>query len=287
MKAKITRESQAIFEYPVMDFQSEIDALQRIRDHDEYTYLHSLNVARLSVNLAHRLAIAGKHLIQLGWAALLHDVGKIQVPIEILNKPKQFSKDELKLMQSHPWAALIESKDLPLQEIDSISRLMAAFEHHQRYDLQGYPAVRGKLRLHPFSRIVAIADTFDAMTSDRIYHRRLLPDIALKVMAQGFGTIFDPLILQAFITCMGAYPVGSLVRLSDNSIGVVYEYEQGSQMDRPKVWILDPKPEGSKNLVKEELKDLKIIRSEFPEDHGISIPKVLREIEIRTGAFQE
>lgn len=269
MKASIVKDVSTIFTCDFQNFEAELLALEKIKQHDEYTYLHSLNVARLSVMLGRRLGLRIDQLTDLGWAALLHDLGKLHVPLNVLNKFSKFTPEELSIMQSHPLeslAAFAKSQPVNLQ---SLRRLCAAFEHHQRFDLKGYPRVGRKLNLHPFSRIVAIADTFDAMTTDRIYQRRMLPDIALKIMAQGFGHVFDPLILQAFITCMGAYPVGTLVRLSDQNLALVIRYEETSKIDRPTVRLVNTRMDI--DLMDKAHSHLKILRSEFPDDHQIDL----------------
>jgi putative nucleotidyltransferase with HDIG domain len=269
MSRAIQRDVLSIFDCIVPDFERELQSLSMIRKHDEYTYLHSLNVARLSIALGRRLGLEGEHLAELGWAALLHDIGKLHVPLEVLNKAQKFTANELAIMQSHPAEALAAfAKNQPVT-LQGLRRLSAAFEHHQRFDLKGYPTVTRKLHLHPFSRIVAIADTFDAMTTDRIYQRRVLPDVALKIMSQGFGTIFDPTLLQAFVTAMGAYPVGSLVVLSDQSMAVVVRYSDNSALDRPELVRVIPQEHHSFNLMDRQFHELKIVRSAFPEDHDI------------------
>jgi HD-GYP domain-containing protein (c-di-GMP phosphodiesterase class II) len=219
----------------------------------------------------------GEQLVDLGWSALLHDIGKLNVPLDVLNKMKKFSSEELTIMQSHPVEALAAFAENQIITLERLRRLSSAFEHHQRYDLKGYPVVHKKLTLHPFSRIVSIADTFDAMTTDRIYQRRVLPDVALKIMSQGFGTVFDPVVLQAFITCMGAFPVGSLVRLSDQRLAFVVRYHEKSQLDRPILYLFQETPRVIIDLMSPEAKDLKIIRSEFPEDHELDAYEVMRE----------
>jgi len=270
MITAIKKDILAIIDCDLNQFGAELDSLISIRKYDEYTYLHCLNVARLSVQLGERLGFDTEMLIDLGWAALLHDLGKLRVPLDILNKVKSFSATELAIMQSHPLESISTFSELQPVTIDGLRRLSAAFEHHQRYDLKGYPRVKTKLHLHPFSRIVAVTDTFDAMTTDRIYQRRVLPDVALKIMSQGFGTIFDPLVLQAFITCMGVYPVNTLVRLSDGNLGIVINYHEDSPLDRPVIRLLDDSLQ-EVDLADQKYLDLKIVRSEFPEDNSIDL----------------
>lgn len=283
MNPRIIREVSQIFSFNPKDFEMELNALERVRTHDEYTYLHSVNVARLSVDLGRRLELTAEQLVDLGWAALLHDIGKIQVPISVLNKMKKFTSEELAVMRSHPVESLIEMARTTPLTLERLRRLAAAFEHHQRYDLQGYPSVHQKLNLHPYSRIVTIADTFDAMTTDRIYQRRILPDVALKIMSQGFGTVFDPLVLQAFITGMGGFPVGSLVVLSNEDLGVVVKYDKKSLFDRPIILIVKPKSHALINLMDENYSELRILKSEFPEDHEVSTSEAMEIARRRMG----
>lgn len=273
MKARLINDVSGIINCEYSPFEAEFEALAEIKEYDEYTYLHSLNVARLSVGLGKRLEFNNEMIVDLGWAALLHDLGKLKVPIDILNKATKFSPEEKAIMLSHPLESLAVFSELQSVSLDRLRRLSAAFEHHQRFDLKGYPIVHKKHSIHPYSRIVAIADTFDAMTTDRIYQRRTLPDVALKIMAQGFGSVFDPILLQAFITSLGAYPVGTLVRLNDERLAVVMNYHDKSELDRPIVMGVEYQKEI--DLSKTENKEIKIVSSEFPEDYDINIDEVL------------
>lgn len=275
--ARVIREVSQVFSFDPKKFEAELLSLERILNHDEYTYVHSMNVAILAVAIGRRLGLSEQTIVELGWAALLHDVGKLFVPLEILNKANKLTPDERVIMRGHPVESLTKFAEQHMITLSNLQRLSAAFEHHQRYDLKGYPQVHQKFSLHPFSRIVAVADTFDAMTSDRHYQRRLLPDLALKIMSTGFGTIFDPTVLQALITCMGAYPVGSLIRLSNEGLAIVVQYRENSHVDRPVILPLNKEKQPLPLIdLMTEGTHLKISRSEFPEDHDIPIAPLLK-----------
>ncbi len=209
-----------------------------IKEYDEYTYHHSVNVSILSMALGQRLGMNRKMLTDLGMMALFHDIGKINVPNEILNKPASFDEDEWKIIRKHPfWGA---KALLKLRKIDefSIKSAIVAFEHHLNYDLSGYPKIRRRFELDLFSRIISVADWYDAITSARVYTRTPLPpDRALYVMLENSGTRLDPLILKFFINMVGVFPIGTIVMLNTNELGFVSGTNQ-LFLKRPKVTII-------------------------------------------------
>jgi HD-GYP domain-containing protein (c-di-GMP phosphodiesterase class II) len=278
MRARIIKEVSMIFMSDFKKFEGELQVLEKIRKHDEYTYLHSMNVTRLSVTLGRRMGFSEEMIEDLGWAALLHDLGKTAVPLSVLNKATKFVGNELAVMQSHPVEGQSVMAKNQMLTLDRLRRFSGSFEHHQRYDLKGYPKVHKKMNLDPYSRIIAICDTFDAMTTDRVYQKRILSDVALRIMAQGFGTIFDPVCLQAFITGMGAFPVGTLVKLSNHELALVYAYSYKSQIDRPQIVMIKDCPNNRIDLMDPAHRELKIVRSEFPEDYDINIHEILRVV---------
>jgi HD-GYP domain-containing protein (c-di-GMP phosphodiesterase class II) len=213
-------------------------SMTAIKDYDEYTYHHSVNVSILSVALGQRLGLSKKVLTELGLAALFHDIGKIEIPYEVLNKPSNFSDDEWKLIRKHPiWGV---RAILKLRGFDSstMRTSIVAFEHHMNYDFTGYPRVRKHTDLDFFSRIVSIADQYDAMTSARVYSRiPMSPDKALSIMMERSGTQLDPLLLKFFINMVGVFPIGSLVMLDTRELGLVYESDVVF-MERPRVLII-------------------------------------------------
>jgi putative nucleotidyltransferase with HDIG domain len=209
-----------------------------IKDYDEYTYHHSVNVSILSIALGQRLGLNRKMLTELGMVALFHDIGKMEIPNEVLNKTTNFTEDEWKLIRKHPvWGvkALLKLKKLDPVTIKSS---IVAFEHHIHYDFSGYPKIRTHMELDFSSRIVCLADQYDAMTSSRVYSRiPMSPDKALSIMMERSGSQLDPLLFKFFINMVGVFPIGSLVMLTTKELGLVYESNQ-LFAGRPRVMII-------------------------------------------------
>jgi HD-GYP domain-containing protein (c-di-GMP phosphodiesterase class II) len=210
-----------------------------IKDYDEYTYHHSVNVSILTIALGQRLGLSKKILTELGVVALFHDIGKVEIPSDVLNKSTNFTEDEWKLMKRHPvWGV---KAILKLRGLDSttIRSAIVAFEHHMNYDLSGYPKVRKKYsELDFYSRIVSLVDQYDAMTSSRVYSRiPLSPDKALSIMMERANTQLDPLLFKFFINMVGVFPIGTLVMLDSREMGLVYESDIVFA-DRPRVLII-------------------------------------------------
>jgi putative nucleotidyltransferase with HDIG domain len=209
-----------------------------IKDYDEYTYHHSVNVSILSIALGQRLGLSRKMLTELGIVALFHDIGKMEIPNEILNKETNFTEDEWKLIRKHPlWGvkALLKLKKLdPI----TIKSAIVAFEHHMHYDLSGYPRIKKTIELDFSSRIVCLADQYDAMTSSRVYSRvPMSPDKSLSIMMERSGSQLDPLLFKFFINMVGVFPIGTLVMLNTKELGLVYESNQLFAA-RPRVMVI-------------------------------------------------
>lgn len=209
-----------------------------IKNYDEYTYHHSVNVSVLSIAIGQKIGLSRKALTELGLVALFHDIGKMEIPKEILNKPTAFTEEEWRVIKRHPyWGA---RTILKLKGLDktSIRSAVVAFEHHLNFDYSGYPKVRNPIRLDFFSRILTIADQYDAMTSSRVYARvPLAPDRALSIIMERSGSQLDPILSKFFINMIGIYPVGSLVLLNTREMGLVYECNP-LFADRPRVMII-------------------------------------------------
>lgn len=178
--------------------------------------------------------------MDLGLAAFFHDLGKIDTPLEILNKPGQLTEDERKIMELHPHQGaeklvqLREFRRLPL------SAIHVAMEHHIKEDLTGYPQYRIKNDINLYSRIVKVCDFFDAITTKRVYRKKVFTRAeALSLMLEHIGTEFNPVILKAFVQMMGVFPVGSVVLLSTGEIGLVVENNQETRfLLRPRIKII-------------------------------------------------
>ncbi|MCJ7646125.1 HD domain-containing protein, partial [bacterium] len=171
----------------------------------------------------------------LGIAALLHDVGKIKVPEEILRKPGKLTPEEFELIKKHPADG---AKILMKTTGTSKMAYVVTFEHHIKYDLTGYPVVsRAKRGLNLGSMLVRIADTYDAMRSNRSYARETPPEKTIKEMEEASGKEFEPVLLRKFIRLIGVYPPGTFVRLDANEIGFVFQTNP-SDPYRPRVRII-------------------------------------------------
>lgn len=189
-----------------------------LRDNDDGTFHHSLNTCILSIALGSELGFPREKLLDLGMAAVLHDIGKLLLPEGLLNKPGRYTEGEFAAMQRHSrlGADLLERTEGIMR-----SAVVAACQHHERMDGKGYPEGLSGMRIHEFGRIVCVADSYDAMTSGRPYRRNFEPHEALQLMAFGRNSIYDAGLLQSLVRCIGIYPVGSAVELNTGEIAVV------------------------------------------------------------------
>ncbi|HWR59951.1 MAG TPA: HD-GYP domain-containing protein [Thermodesulfovibrionales bacterium] len=237
----------------ILEEEELLIGMTAIKDYDEYTYNHSVNVSILSVALGQRIGLSRKALTDLGLVALFHDIGKMEIPAEILNKPSNFNDEEWRIMKKHPfWGvrALLRLKGL---DYTSIRTAIVAFEHHLNYDMSGYPKVSVPLELDFYSKIVSLADQYDAMTSSRVYSRvPMAPDKALSIMMERAGKQLDPLLFKFFINMIGVFPIGTLVLLDTKELGLVYGSNTMFQ-DRPRVLIII---DGTGNRVQGSVVDL-------------------------------
>lgn len=196
--------------------------LTTLRCHDQYTHNHSVNVALLSIALANRAGYPKVELADLGLAALFHDMGKSTIPLDVLNKPGEFTEDEWAAMRNHPTEGVLSLAQL--RGITNLPARMAAasFEHHMNLDYSGYPKLKTPWKLSLTGRILTIADCYDAMTSSRVYRREpMSPSKVLNIMFGKSGKSFDATLLKLFVNCVGIVPIGSLVVLDTDEFAVV------------------------------------------------------------------
>jgi HD-GYP domain-containing protein (c-di-GMP phosphodiesterase class II) len=236
-KATNTRKMNTIVQSMVDNILENRDAflgLTNIKMYDEYTFAHSVNVAVLAVSLGVYLGLQKPQIAALGMAGLMHDVGKVEVPHDIINKPGKLNPEEWDAIKRHP----IEG-GLMLAHTPGVSKLamVAAYEHHQ-HPGGGYP-VRGKEggSPHPFSQIVSIADAYDAITAARVYYSTYTsPEQGVRILLSKRGSPFNPVLVNVFVRMIGIFPIGTVVKLNTGQIALVKH--QTSDLLRPHVVLL-------------------------------------------------
>jgi len=239
----------------ILQEDSTLLGLTNLRSHDEYTYNHSVNVCILALAIGQRLGYRKRNLSELGMAALFHDLGKYDIPLEILNKSTEFTPEEWVIMRSHPILSVKELIGLKGVHEMAVKVAMGAFEHHLNYDLSGYPKLATKRKQSLVGRIVCIVDCYDALTASRVYNRiPFAPDKALRFMLKRAGKAFDPVLMKLFVNAIGVFPIGTLVLLNTKEIGVVATSNPNPEKgDRPKIRII---LDASGNEVEEKMVDL-------------------------------
>lgn len=195
-------------------------SLARLKTVDDYTYMHSVAVCAMMVALAKQLGFDEAQARSAGLAGLLHDLGKALMPMAVLNKPGKLTEAEFAIIKSHPeqgYKLLLDGVD-----VDPMA-LEVCLHHHEKMDGSGYPKGLKGDEISLYAKMGAVCDVYDAITSNRPYKSGWDPAESLRKMAEWANGHFDPRVFQAFVKCMGIYPVGSLVRLSSGRIGVVVE----------------------------------------------------------------
>jgi putative nucleotidyltransferase with HDIG domain len=195
-------------------------SLNRIKAGDKYTFQHSVSVATLMIVFGRCMGLGAEELYQAGLGGIVHDIGKMQVPEKILNKPDLLTDAEFVIMKSHVTLGLAMLKETP--DITG-PMLEITGQHHERFDGTGYPNGLTAFNISQTGRMAAIVDVYDAITSNRCYHTGMEPAMALKKLFEWSAHHFDEALVQSFIQAVGIYPVGSLVRMESNRLGVVIE----------------------------------------------------------------
>ncbi|HTP04136.1 MAG TPA: HD-GYP domain-containing protein [Nitrospirota bacterium] len=218
----------------IIDNRDALLGLTNLKMYDEYTFTHSVNTSILAVSLGTFLSFTKPQLAALGVAGLMHDIGKIGVPIEIINKPGKLSDDEWEEVKRHPIEGALILADTP-----GVTKMamVAAFEHHQHGDVRGYPRIDESLQRHPFSQIVSIADAYEALTAARVYYSVQMPaEKAIQILLSKRGTAFNPILIKAFVNMIGIFPIGTILKLDTGEAGLVVH--QTRDLMRPRVLLL-------------------------------------------------
>jgi HD-GYP domain-containing protein (c-di-GMP phosphodiesterase class II) len=208
-----------------------------VRDYDEDLFTHPVNVCVYATALASCFIKEGEALRRLGQAALLHDIGKMALPAEILRTAAALSETQWELVRRHPaeGARILEEAE----RVDPLA-VVVAYEHHMQYGMRGYPAQAGLEHPHPMCLVVQVANVYDALTSRRQYREARSPASALAEMLSGAGTVFEPRLVKAFAGLMGAFPPGTAVQLDTGEVGLV-EKPSGEDIGRPTVLVAGEK----------------------------------------------
>lgn len=262
----------------VLETPDAMQLLTQLKNQDEYTSQHSLNVCILSILLARYLKYSLEELNQIGLCGLLHDMGKMKIPLEILNKPGKLTGDEEKIMRSHTTLGrdiIMSARDVYPGAVD------VAYTHHEKLDGTGYPRKLGAFGISAYARIVAIVDAYDAITSDRVYKKGRLHLQAINSLMLGRKNHFDDSLVLKFVDCIGIYPVGNAVEMKNGQVGIVTEANRTNKTS-PKVLIL---MDANKQLMKSFVVDL-ALKPLDANGEPYRIYKVLRKNEYNFDLYE-
>ena len=226
----------------VLDNELALVGLTTIRDYDDYTFTHSVNVCIFSVAIGKRLGLSKRQLYDLGMAAFLHDVGKARIPKEVLTKTSKLTEEEWQMMQRHPTLGALTLFGFRGYGEIPYRSMIAAYEHHMKKDFTGYPKALRPRELSIFSKIIMVADVFDAATSRRVYRARdaLLPhEIVQELLNDHERLGIDFVIAKALSNLLGVYPLGTCVVLDTHEVAIVHGANpDATQIHRPLVRIV-------------------------------------------------
>lgn len=239
-----------------------------LKNRDEYTANHCVNVCVLAISFGRCLGLGKEQLNQIGLGGLLHDLGKMKTPDEILNKPGKLSPEEYNVMKQHPelgFKLLKDEKGMSMEVLDII------LHHHERKNACGYPDELPEHKIPLLTQVVSIVDVYDAITSDRCYHDGISPYNALNNIYKWAEKDFNKELVENFIKCLGIYPIGSLVELDNGLVGVVISANKSTRLRPMIMLVLD------KN--KKAFKKRKILNLAYPHwhkgPHALEISKIL------------
>ncbi|HZX30371.1 MAG TPA: HD-GYP domain-containing protein [Rhodocyclaceae bacterium] len=208
--------------------QNALLPLARLKHHDTYTFEHSVSVCALMVAFSRGMKLSQETIREIGMGALLHDVGKARIPDAILNKPAKLTDEEFAKMKNHVAQSVILLEHSPgISE----TALLVAGQHHERHDGTGYPNKLKGEEISLYGRMASVVDVYDAISSDRVYHKGMPPPEALKKLLEWSDHHFEPILVHSFIRAIGIYPTGTLVRLASDRLAVVTEQNEGNLLE--------------------------------------------------------
>jgi HD-GYP domain-containing protein (c-di-GMP phosphodiesterase class II) len=250
-----------------------IVALTTIKNFDEYTFNHSLNVGILSLALGQRIGLSKKSLARLGTSGILHDIGKVEISKELINKIQKLTDTEwetLKLHSNYGVREILKTRGL---DDTAMYAITVAFQHHWNFDGTGYPLREKDEEPTLFSKIVRICDSYDAMTTARAYQPvPYLPHFAMRVIWANQNRLFDPVLAKVFAQVLGIYPVGSCLELNNREVGLVLR-QNPSNIDLPIVKIIvdrDGNKVDGRTLDLAMETDIRIVRPTYPQMYGVN-----------------
>ncbi|MGD8547585.1 MAG: HD-GYP domain-containing protein [Thiohalophilus sp.] len=214
--------------------------LSHLKHRDEYTVTHCMNTCILAVTFGRHLGMSNEELQLMGLGALLHDIGKMKIPLEILNKPGRLTPEEYEIVKTHSqegYNLLAPKGDIPQESLDIV------LHHHERISGKGYPHGFGADQINLMTKVVSIVDVYDAITSDRCYHDGMPPTDALKNMYEWISEDFEQEMIEQFIKCLGIYPIGSMVRLNMGQVGIVVSASEKSRLKPIVLLVINSKGE--------------------------------------------
>ena len=250
--------------------QDALLSLARLKSFDDYTFAHCVNVCILSLALGRQMGMSKEGLYHLGLGAILHDVGKMLVPQHVLNKPGRLTEEEFSLMKRH---SELGAKALSGMSCMKEASLEVVLQHHERYDGTGYFRGLSGDYIHPFARIAAVADVYDAMTSNRVYQKGMPPEDALKRLYQMRGTFFDPEMVERLIKCTGVYPIGTFVELNTGETAIVRMINHAFPLQPQVILVYDSEGAAYPKPTEADLKENAnrwIVGSKRPSELGLS-----------------
>ena len=243
---------------------SDILKLATLKRYSLETYTHMLNVSIIAMHFSSRLGFDKEEVLNIGIAALFHDIGKLYISRKVLNKKDKLVEQEFNQIKSHT----LLGAEMMLKYVDSLGQLpvVVTFEHHLKYDLSGYPRIAFAKKPHIVSLIVSICDVYDALSQRRVYKQDYSPDLVYNIMNKDKGSAFEPELLDRFFRIIGVWPPGAIVSL-DNGMVALVRQENESDIFRPKIEIIAPQQD--RGLIDlSERKDLKIQRYLDPWKEG-------------------